>query len=269
MAERPTPILALDPGTLSREEAFRALALGALDVVERPASPGPDFWHASGAPADGAGAGAGGAPCPGQAQAAGGPGGARGALPPGGHRRVAGRPQGDVPGAADDPRRLPGAGVPSASTSATASPRGWRTGCRSETALRVLEATHEQLDGAGHGVHRSVGSAPAGAAGRAGWCWTTRPPVRGFRPSCDLLLSSAARGLRAPVHRRHPHGHGARRGAGVEGDPRARGEDHRSERGDVCRLRNASRGGAAGRRARRSCRWIGSDRRSLEWVETC
>src|SRR5262245_27972808 len=47
MAERPTPILALDPGVLSREEAFRALTLGALDVVERLSTPGPEFWHAT------------------------------------------------------------------------------------------------------------------------------------------------------------------------------------------------------------------------------
>ena len=47
MAERPTPILVLDPGMLARAEAFRALTLGALDVVERPATPGPEYWHAT------------------------------------------------------------------------------------------------------------------------------------------------------------------------------------------------------------------------------
>ena len=47
MAERPTAILALDPGVLSREEAFRALTLGALDVVGRTAAPGPEFWQST------------------------------------------------------------------------------------------------------------------------------------------------------------------------------------------------------------------------------
>ncbi len=45
MAERPVPVLALHPGVLSGAEAFHALAYGAVDVVERPAEPGPDFWH--------------------------------------------------------------------------------------------------------------------------------------------------------------------------------------------------------------------------------
>lgn len=44
MVERPVPILALHPGALSGQDAFQAVALGALDVVERPASPGAEFW---------------------------------------------------------------------------------------------------------------------------------------------------------------------------------------------------------------------------------
>lgn len=46
MAERPTPILVLRPNHLTVAESFRALALGALDVAERPERPSPQFWEA-------------------------------------------------------------------------------------------------------------------------------------------------------------------------------------------------------------------------------
>lgn len=48
MAERPVPVLALHPGVLSGAEAFQALAFGAVDVVDRPAEPGTDFWQTVG-----------------------------------------------------------------------------------------------------------------------------------------------------------------------------------------------------------------------------
>lgn len=48
MAERPVPILALHPGVLPGAEAFKAVALGALDVLDRPPRPGVDFWQAVG-----------------------------------------------------------------------------------------------------------------------------------------------------------------------------------------------------------------------------
>ncbi len=44
MAERPTPILVLHRAG-SQAEAFRALALGALDVTELPAQPGESYWR--------------------------------------------------------------------------------------------------------------------------------------------------------------------------------------------------------------------------------
>ncbi|WP_309890678.1 chemotaxis protein CheB [Archangium sp.] len=45
MAERPVPVLALHPGVLSGADAFQALAAGAVDVVDRPTEPGVDFWQ--------------------------------------------------------------------------------------------------------------------------------------------------------------------------------------------------------------------------------
>jgi len=45
MAERPVPVLALHPGVLSGADAFQALAVGAVEVVDRPVEPGIDFWQ--------------------------------------------------------------------------------------------------------------------------------------------------------------------------------------------------------------------------------
>ncbi len=45
MAERPVPVVALHPGVLSGADAFQALAVGAVEVVERPAEPGSDYWQ--------------------------------------------------------------------------------------------------------------------------------------------------------------------------------------------------------------------------------
>lgn len=44
MAERPTPILVLRSRAMKELDPFEALALGALDVAERPSTPSPDFW---------------------------------------------------------------------------------------------------------------------------------------------------------------------------------------------------------------------------------
>jgi two-component system chemotaxis response regulator CheB len=46
MAECPCPVLLLSPEGASRQDALRALAAGALEVIERPLRPGPDFWKA-------------------------------------------------------------------------------------------------------------------------------------------------------------------------------------------------------------------------------
>ena len=190
MAERPTPILALDPGTLSREEAFRALALGALDVAERPASPGPEYWHST----------------------------AR-RLTMLAQVRVVRHVQGKLKRLAAQespetpfplvaiaaslggpkaishvlrmiPRKFP-APVAICQHISDGFTEGLAHWLSTETPLRVLEATHEQMmeqgtvyiaPSGGHMLVRSDGKLVL----------DTRPPVRGFRPSCDLLLSSAA-----------------------------------------------------------------------------
>lgn len=190
MAERPTPILALDPGLLPRTEAFRALALGALDVVERPSSPGPDFWQAT----------------------------ARrlmvlaqvrvvrhvqgklrkrqatdGAEPPFPLVAIAASLGG--PRALSHVLRVIPKGFPAPVCICQHISEGFTEGLAHwlslETALRVQEATHEQQMEPG-----SVYIAPSGAhlmiRGDGRLLLDNRPPVRGFRPSCDLLLSSAA-----------------------------------------------------------------------------
>jgi two-component system chemotaxis response regulator CheB len=190
MAERPTPILALDPGVLSRTEAFRALALGALDVVERVSSPGADFWqatsrrlmvlaqvrvvrHVQGKLR--------------KRQHA------EGAEPPFPLVAIAASLGG--PRALSHVLRVIPKGFPAPVCICQHISEGFTEGLAHwlslETALRVLEATHEQQMEPG-----SVYIAPSGAhlmvRGDGRLLLDSRPPVRGFRPSCDLLLSSAA-----------------------------------------------------------------------------
>jgi len=45
MAEKPTPILAMVPASHKHTEPFRALSLGALELIEREDSPSPQFWR--------------------------------------------------------------------------------------------------------------------------------------------------------------------------------------------------------------------------------
>lgn len=190
MAERPTPILALDPGVLSREQAFRALALGALDVAERPATPGPDFWHSA----------------------------AR-RLTILAQVRVVRHVQGKLKrlAAHEGPEQpfpmvaiAASLGGPKAiSHVLRVIPRnfpapvcicqhisdGFTEGLAHwlslETPMRVLEAAHDQVVEPG-----TVYIAPSGThllvRPERKLVLDGRPPVRGFRPSCDLLLSSAA-----------------------------------------------------------------------------
>jgi two-component system chemotaxis response regulator CheB len=190
MAERPTPILALDPGVLSREEAFRAMALGALDVTERTATPGPEFWHATArrltmlaqvrvvrhvqgklkrlhaheGPE---------APFPLVAIAA-----------------SLGGPKAISQVLRVIPRKFP-APVAICQHISDGFTEGLAHWLSTETPLRVLEAAHDQMMEPG-----SVYIAPSGAhllvRPEGKLVLDNRPPVRGFRPSCDLLLSSAA-----------------------------------------------------------------------------
>jgi two-component system chemotaxis response regulator CheB len=190
MAERPTPILALDPGQLARTQAFRALALGALDVVERALSPGADFWQATSRRLM----------VLAQVRVV---------------RHVQGKLRRRQPTEAAEPpfplvaiaaslggpkalsqvlRVLP-RGFPAPVCICQHISDGFTEGLAhwlsSETALHVMEATHEQLMEPG-----SVYIAPSGAhlmvRGDGRLVLDNRPPLRGFRPSCDLLLSSAA-----------------------------------------------------------------------------
>ncbi|MDY7228053.1 chemotaxis protein CheB [Hyalangium rubrum] len=189
MDECPTPILALDPGMLARADAFKALALGALDVVDRLPVPPPDFWqstsrrlvmlaqvrvvrHVQGKlrrrqPTDEAEP-----PFPLVAIAA--------SL--GGPRALSVVLKGL-------PRQFP-APVCICQHISEGFTEGLAHWLASETALQVHEALHDQMMEPG-----SVYIAPSGAhlLVRADGRLTldTRPPVRGFRPSCDLLLTSA------------------------------------------------------------------------------
>ncbi|MFB1479043.1 chemotaxis protein CheB [Corallococcus sp. RDP092CA] len=191
MAVRPTPILALHPGVLTGQQAFQALALGALDVMDRPMSPGPDFWHAvnrklvllsqvkgvrsppsttrqSRASVEEGPA----APYPLVALAA--------SL--GGPKAVA------------SVLRMIPRGFPAPIAYCQHISQGFTEGLAhwlsTETALRVVEATHDAFMEPG-----TVYIAPSGGHllvkpdGRLEL--DAGPALRGFRPSCDMLLTSA------------------------------------------------------------------------------
>jgi two-component system chemotaxis response regulator CheB len=190
MAERPTPILAMDPRVLSREEAFRALTLGALDVVERAPTPGPEFWHATSRRLT----------MLAQVRVV--------RHVQGKLKRLAAHEGPEVPfplvaiaaslggpkAIAQLLRSMPGkfpAPVAICQHISDGFTEGLAHWLSTETPLKVLEAINDQKMEPG-----SVYIAPSGAHllvrpdGKL--VLDPRPPVRGFRPSCDLLLSSAA-----------------------------------------------------------------------------
>jgi two-component system, chemotaxis family, protein-glutamate methylesterase/glutaminase len=189
MAERPVPVLALHPAVLSGAEAFQALAYGALDVVDRPAEPGPEFWQTVGRklmllaevrvtrhvqaprpgrerPSEGE------APYPLVAIAA-----------------SLGGPKALSVLLRSIPKHFP-APICICQHISDGFTEGLAQWLGSESALRVVEASdgEEMRPGtvyiARSGTHLKV--RPRGVLSLE-----SSPPVRGFRPSCDVLLTSA------------------------------------------------------------------------------
>lgn len=189
MVGRPVPVLALHPGALSGQDAFQAMALGALDVSERPAVPGADFWahiarklvllaqvkavrqtrSVTRAPKE--------------------------ELPPPPYPLVAlaaslGGPKAVAQVLRKIPRDFPApiAYCQHISEGFTEGLAHWLT---METALGVTEAEHGMVM-----VPGTVYIAPSGShllvrpEGRLEL--DSGPALRGFRPSCDMLLTSAA-----------------------------------------------------------------------------
>ena len=215
MAETPTPILVL---TANPAEAvgFRALSLGALDILEkpqaddrsrglRPAAPlaAPAARRREGDPPP--------ARPPRERRAAAAP---RRARRPGRHRRVARRPaRARRRCSAGSPRRSRRRS-PSSSTSPTGSPRGSRAGSPPRRGSTCARRSDGEPLAPGRMVLAPSGQPPPRR--RRGRCGSpTRRPSGTFKPSVTPLFLSAARALRRARLRRHPHGHGARRRGGA------------------------------------------------------
>jgi two-component system chemotaxis response regulator CheB len=194
MADRPTPIMVLHDSATRRAEPFKALALGALDVAERQARPAPAFWHELAKRLTLLAT-------------------VRVVQHVRGKRRRKG--QGGTQLTAEAPfplvaiaaslggpkalsmilRMLPAA-FPAAICICQHISAGFTTGLAqwlgSETHLRVAEARNGDVVEPG-----SVFIAPSAAHLLVGADFRLEldkgPPIRGFRPSCDALLGSAAR----------------------------------------------------------------------------
>jgi two-component system, chemotaxis family, protein-glutamate methylesterase/glutaminase len=192
MAERPTPIIVLHSNNEGKTEPFRALALGALDVIARPENPSPQFWtdlaHRIRILA--------------QVRVV-------------QHVRGKKRRRGEGPAAGEFPypvvaiasslggpkalctllRMLPvdfGAPITICQHISQGFTGGFTQWLQNETRLHVVEASDGEILQPG-----SVFVAPSGyhltlrADGRCRL--DDSPAIMGFKPSCDMLLSSAAR----------------------------------------------------------------------------
>ncbi|RKH56078.1 chemotaxis protein CheB [Corallococcus llansteffanensis] len=187
MAMRPVPILALHPGVLTGQQAFQALALGALDVMDRPILPGPEFWHAVGRKLVMLAQVKGVRSSPSVSRPA--PEGPAAPFP-----LVALAASLGGPKAVAQVLRMIPRGFPAPIAYCQHISEGFTEGLAhwlsSETALRVVEATHDALMEPG-----TVYIAPSGghllvkSEGRLEL--DSGPALRGFRPSCDMLLTSA------------------------------------------------------------------------------
>ncbi|RYZ39982.1 MAG: chemotaxis protein CheB [Myxococcaceae bacterium] len=187
MAARPLPILALHPGVLTGQQAFQALAMGALDVMDRPMSPTQDFWAAVGrklvmlAQVKGVRS----SPAVRKRQQEG---------PAAPFPLVALAASLGGPKAVAQVLRMIPRGFPAPIAYCQHISQGFTEGLAhwlsTETALRVVEATHDAAMEPG-----TVYIAPSGGhllvkpEGRLEL--DTGPALRGFRPSCDMLLTSA------------------------------------------------------------------------------
>ncbi|RKH37249.1 chemotaxis protein CheB [Corallococcus sicarius] len=187
MATRPVPILALHPGVLTGQQAFQALALGALDVMDRPITPGPEFWHAVGRKLVMLSQVKGVRPSPSVSRPV--PEGPAAPFP-----LVALAASLGGPKAVAQVLRMIPRGFPAPIAYCQHISEGFTEGLAhwlsTETALRVVEATHDASM-----VPGTVYIAPSGghllvkSEGRLEL--DSGPALRGFRPSCDMLLTSA------------------------------------------------------------------------------
>ncbi|NRD44306.1 chemotaxis protein CheB [Corallococcus exiguus] len=190
MAQRPTPILALHPGVLTGQQAFQALAMGALDVMDRPMTPGPDFWHAVNRKLV----------MLAQVKGVRSPPSSPKAKQPVHEGPTAPFPLVALAASLGGPKavasvlRMIPRGFPAPIAYCQHISQGFTEGLAhwlsTETALRVVEATHDAWMEPG-----TVYIAPSGGHllvkpdGRLEL--DTGPALRGFRPSCDMLLTSA------------------------------------------------------------------------------